>query len=197
MGLRVDRLQHVSLSLGGIRVEMVSSDWLGSSVSALEVRVLVHLGGAQRVSSVDRRSTDVGLVCELGLVLAMVQGGRGQHAVAHANRHLVYDAWWVAGVLDCVTGRTLRRDQVGHRAGGAQGCGGSVGVEMWLPGQMRSSQVGMNVSCVGGAVVEGVLSMGGHSGGDVGLLPPVTSVAFNCHVLLGLNEGISPYYLCG
>lgn len=77
-GLRVDRLQLVSLSLGGIRVEMVSSDWLGSSVSALEVRVLVHLGGAQRVSSVDsggRRSTDVGLVCELGLVLAVVQVG--------------------------------------------------------------------------------------------------------------------------
>lgn len=109
-GLRVDRLQLVSLSLGGIRVEMVSSDWLGSSVSALEVRVLVHLGGAQRVSSVDsggRRSTDVGLVCELGLVLGMVQGGRGQHTVTHANRHLVDDAWRVASMLDCVPGRTL------------------------------------------------------------------------------------------
>lgn len=106
MGLMVDTLQHVSLSLGGIRGEMVSSDWLGSSVSALEVRVLVHLGGAQRVSSVDsggRRSTDVGLVRKLGLVLAMVKGGRGQHAVTHANRHLVDNAWRIAGVLDCVT----------------------------------------------------------------------------------------------
>lgn len=179
---------------------MVSSDWLGSSVSVLEVRVLVHLGGAQRVSSVDsggRRSTDVGLVRKLGLVLAVVQGGRGQHAVAHADRHLVDDARRVAGVLDCVTGRALRSDQVGHRAGGAQGRGGSVGVEVWLPGQMRRGQVGMNVSCVGGAVVEGVLSLGGHSGGDVGLLSPVTSVALNCHVLLGLREAISSYYFCG
>lgn len=198
MGLRVDRLQRVSLSLGGIRVEMVSSDWLGSSVSALEVRVLVHLGGAQRVSSVDsggRRSADVGLVRKLGLVLTMVQGGRGQHAVAHADRHLVDDARRVAGVLDCVTGRTLRSDQVGHRAGGAQGRGASVGVEV-LPGQMRGGQVGMNVSCVGGAVVEGILSLGGHSRGDVGLLPPVTSVALNCHVLLGLHKAVI-YYFCG
>lgn len=44
----------------------------------LEVWVLVHLGGAQGVSSVDGRAgrrADVGLVGELGLVLAMVQGG--------------------------------------------------------------------------------------------------------------------------
>lgn len=179
---------------------MVSSDWLGSSVSALEVRVLVHLGGAQRVSSVDsggRRSADVGLVRELGLVLAVVQGGRRQHAVAHAYRHLVDDARRVASVLDRVTCRTLRGDQVGHRAGGAQGRWGSVGIQVWLPGEMRSGQVGMNVSCVGGAVVEGVLSLGGHCGGDVGLLPPVTSVTLDCHVLLGLDEGISAYYICG
>lgn len=48
------------------------------SVSSLEVRVLVDLGGAQRVSSVDSgggRGADVGLVGELGLVLAVVQGG--------------------------------------------------------------------------------------------------------------------------
>lgn len=48
------------------------------SVSSLEVRVLVDLGGAQRVSSVDGgggRGADVGLVGELGLVLAVVQGG--------------------------------------------------------------------------------------------------------------------------
>lgn len=45
---------------------------------ALEVRVLVHLGGAQWVSSVDsggRRGADVRLVSKLSLVLAVVQGG--------------------------------------------------------------------------------------------------------------------------
>lgn len=75
------------------------------SVSSLEVRVLVDLGGAQRVSSVDGgggRGADVGLVGELGLVLAVVQGGRGQHAVAHADRDLVDDARRVASVLDRV-----------------------------------------------------------------------------------------------
>lgn len=46
----------------------------------------------------------------------------------------------------------------------------------------------VNVSRVGGAVVEGVLRLGGHSGGDVCLLPTVTSVTLNCHVLLGLAE---------
>lgn len=48
------------------------------SVSSLEVRVLVDLCGAQRVSSVDSgrgRGADVGLVGKLGLVLAVVQGG--------------------------------------------------------------------------------------------------------------------------
>lgn len=48
------------------------------SVSSLEVRVLVDLGGAQRVSSVDSgggRGADVGLVGKLGLVLTVVQGG--------------------------------------------------------------------------------------------------------------------------
>ncbi len=47
------------------------------SVSSLEVRVLVDLRGAQRVSSVDSgggRGADVGLVGKLGLVLAVVQG---------------------------------------------------------------------------------------------------------------------------
>lgn len=48
------------------------------SVSSLEVRVLVDLGGAQWVSSVDSgggRGADVGLVGKLGLVLAVVQSG--------------------------------------------------------------------------------------------------------------------------
>lgn len=75
--------------------------------SALEVRVLIHLGGAQRISSVDsggRRSADVRLVGKLGLVLAVVQGGRGQNAMAHADGHLVDDAWRVAGMLDSVAG---------------------------------------------------------------------------------------------
>lgn len=80
------------------------------SVSSLEVRVLVNLGGAQRVSSVDSgggRGADVGLVGKLGLVLAVVQGGRGQHAVAHADWDLVDDARRVASVLDRVARRAL------------------------------------------------------------------------------------------
>ncbi len=80
------------------------------SVSSLEVRVLVDLGGAQRVSSVDSgggRGADVGLVGKLGLVLAVVQGGRGQHAVAHADWDLVDDARWVASMLNSVTRRAL------------------------------------------------------------------------------------------
>lgn len=170
---------------------MASSDWLGSSVSALEVRVLVHLSGAQRISSVDSgggRGADVGLMRKLGLVLTVVQGGRGQHAVTHAHRHLVDDTRRVAGVLDRVSSRTLGGDQVGHSAGGPQGRGSSVGVEVRLTRQMRRGQVGMDVSCVGGAVVERVLSLGGHSGGDVGLLPSVTSVTLDRHVLLGLDK---------
>lgn len=73
--------------------------------SGLEIRVLVHLGGAQGISSVDsggRRSADVCLVGELRLVLAVVQCGGWEHAVAHADRYLVHNAWWVASVLDCV-----------------------------------------------------------------------------------------------
>lgn len=76
------------------------------SVSSLEVRVLVDLGGAQRVSSVDSgggRGADVSLVSELGLVLAVVERGRRQHAVTHADRDLVNDARGVASVLDRVS----------------------------------------------------------------------------------------------
>lgn len=83
-----------------------------SPVSSLEVRVLVDLCGAERVSSVDGgggRCADVCLVGELGLVLAVMQAGRGQHTVAHADRDLVDEAWGVASVLDSVPRRALRR----------------------------------------------------------------------------------------
>lgn len=68
------------LGAGGFRGEAAE---LGQalqcqSVSSLEVRVLVDLCGAQRVSSVDSgggRGADVGLVGKLGLVLAVVQCG--------------------------------------------------------------------------------------------------------------------------
>lgn len=83
-----------------------------SPVSSLEVRVLVDLCGAERVSSVDGgggRCADVGLVGELGLVLAVVQAGGGQHAVAHADRDLVNEARGVASMLDSVPRRALRR----------------------------------------------------------------------------------------
>lgn len=84
-----------------------SSAGSGSPVSSLEVRVLVHLGGAQWVSSVDGgcgRGADVGLVGKLSLELAVVHGGRGQHPVTHADGNLVDNARGVAGVLDRVAG---------------------------------------------------------------------------------------------
>lgn len=163
------------------------------SVSCLEVRVLVDLGGAQRVSSVDGgggRGADVGLVGELGLVLAVVQGGGGQHAVAHADRNLVDNAWGVASVLDRVARRALRRHQVGHSAGGAQSSRARVGVEVRLAGKVCGGQVRVDVACVGGAVVmEGVWGLSGDGGGDVGLLAPMT-IPLCYHVLLGLEEKV-------
>lgn len=167
---------------------------LGSSVRVLEVRVLVHLGGTQGVSSVDRggrRGADVRLVGELRLVLAVVERGGGQHAMPHADGHLVDDARGVGGVLDGVAGRALGRHQVGHGAGGAQGGGGGVGVEVGLAGEVGGGQVGVNVGGVGGAVVvEGVGGLGSDGGGDVGLLAPVTSITLHYHMLLGM---VSPY----
>ena len=162
------------------------------SVSSLEVWVLVDLGGAQRVSSVDSgggRGADVGLVGKLGLVLTVVHGGRGQHAVAHADWDLVDDARRVASVLDRVARRALRRHQVGHCSGGAQSRGGCVGVEVGLARQVCGSQVRVDVPRVRGAVVmEGVRGLSGDGGGDVGLLAPMTSVSLCYHVLLGLEE---------
>lgn len=171
-----------------------SSSVSGSPVSgsSLEVRILVDLGGAQWVSSVDSgggRGADVGLVSELGLVLAMMQGGRGQHAVAHADRNLVHDARRVGPVLDRVARRALGRHQVGHGAGGAQRGGGRVGVEVRLAGQVRGSQVWVNIAGVRWtAVMEGVLSLRGDVRGNVGLLSPMSCVPLSHHVLLGLEE---------
>lgn len=56
---------------------------------------------------------------KLGLVLAVVQAGGGQHAVAHADRDLVDEARGVAPVLDSMPRRALRCHQVGHGARGA------------------------------------------------------------------------------
>ena len=161
-------------------------------MSSLEVRVLVDLGGAERVSSVDgggRGGADVGLVGKLGLVLAVVQGGGGQDAVAHADWNLVDEAGRVAPVLDSVARRALRRHQVGHGARGAQGSGGRVGVEVGLTGQVRGRQVRVDISSMGGtAVMEGVRGLSGDGGGDVGLLAPVSAVSLGYHVLLSLQE---------
>lgn len=90
-----------------------------SPVSSLEVRILVDLGGAEWVSSVDgggRGRADVGLVGELGLVLAVVQGGGGQDAVAHADWDLVDEARRVAAMLDSMACRALGCHQVGDGA---------------------------------------------------------------------------------
>lgn len=189
---------------GGCGLKGSSSSVSGSpvSVSSLEVRILVHLGGAQRVSSVDSgggRGADVGLVSEPGLVLAVMQGGRGQHTVAHADRNLVHDARRVGPVLDCVARRALGRHQVGHGTGGAQRGGACVGVEMRLGGQVCGSQVWVNIARVRWTVVmEGVLSLCGDVRGDVGLLPPMSRVPLSHHVLLGLEEirEVSESFLC-
>lgn len=167
-----------------------------SQCPLLEVWVLVDLGGAQRVSSVDSgggRGADVGLVGELGLVLAVVQCGRGQHPVAHADGHLVHQAGRVAPVLHRVARRALRRHQVGHGAAGAQGGRRRVGVQVGLAGQVGGGgggcrKVRMHVARVRGAVVvEGVRGLGGDGRGDVGLLPPVAACPLGYHVLLGLQ----------
>lgn len=78
---------------------------------------------------------------------------------------------------------------MGHGAGGAQSCGGCVGVEVWLAGQVCGSQVRVNIACVRWTVVmEGVLGLGSNVRGDVGLLSPMSCVPLSHHVLLCLEE---------
>lgn len=160
----------------------------------LYVRVLVDLGGAQWVSSVDGggwRGADVGLVGKLGWILTWVDGGRGQDPGAHAHGDLVDDAGRVGSVLHGVACRALGGHQVGHGAGGAQGRGGRVGVEVGLGGEVGSSgggsQVGVHSAVAGAVVREGVRSLG-HRGGDVGLLPAVAPGAVCSDVLLSLDK---------
>lgn len=157
-----------------------------------ELRVLVDLGGAQWVSSVDsggRRGADVGLVGKLGWILTRVDGGRGQHPGAHAHGDLVDDAGRVGSVLHGVTRRALGGHQVGHSAGGAQGRGRRVGVKVGLGGEVggSGSQVGVHSAVAGAVVWEGVRSLG-HCGRDVGLLPSVAPGAVRGDVLLSLAE---------
>lgn len=78
---------------------------------------------------------------------------------------------------------------MGHSAGGTQSSGGCVGVEMRLARQVCGSQVWVDIACMRGAVVmEGVRSLSGNGGGNVGLLTPMTSISLCYHVLLGLEE---------
>lgn len=124
---------------------------------SLEVRVLVDLCGAQRVSSVDSgggRGADVGLMCELRLVLAVVKRGRGQHPMVHGHGDLVDDAGGVRAVLvDRVPRSALGRHQMGHSSGGAQSGRACVGVQVRLTGQVRGRQVRVDVPRVTGTVV--------------------------------------------
>lgn len=125
---------------------------------------------------------------ELGLVLTVVQRGRREHTMVHRDRDLVDDAWRVSPVLNRVARRALRCHQVGHGAGGAQSGRARVGVQMWLAGQVCGGQVRVDVSRVGRAVVmEGVGGLSGDGGGDVSLLPAVTSIPLGNHVLLCLE----------
>lgn len=123
---------------------------------------------------------------KLSLVLAGVDGGRGQHARAHADGHLVHDAG-VGAVIHGVPGRALRGHQVSHGARGAQGSGGRVRVQVGLAGQVGGRQVGVNGAVAGAVVREGVRGLS-YGGGDVGLLPPVTACALCREVLLGLRR---------
>lgn len=156
----------------------------------LYVRVLVDLGGAQWVSSVDGggwRGADVGLVGKLGWILTRVDGGRRQDPGAHAHGDLVDDAGWVGGVLHGVTRRALGGHQVGHGASGAQGGGRRVGVEVGLGGEVGGGgQVRVHGAVAGAVVWEGVWRLG-HRGGDVGLLPSVAPRAICGDVLLSLE----------
>lgn len=162
-----------------------------SLFQCLDVRVLVDLGGAQWVSSVDCggwRSTDIGLMGKLSLVLAGVDGGRGQDARAHADGDLVDDAGGVGGVLHRVPGRALRGHQVRDGARGAQGGGGGVCVQVGLRGQVGGGgQVGMDRAVAGAIVREGVRGLS-YRWSDVGLLSPVTPCAVSRDVLLALDK---------
>lgn len=78
---------------------------------------------------------------------------------------------------------------MGHGAGGAQGCGRRVGVEVGLGREVGSgggSQVGVHSAVAGAVVREGVRSLG-HRGSDVGLLPAVAPGSV-CSDVLSLDK---------
>lgn len=164
---------------------------LGRIGGILEVRVLVDLCGAQGVSSVDGgggRGADVSLVCELGLVLTVVQRGGGQHSMVHGHRDLMDNAGGVCPVLYRVPlDRALRCHEMGHSTGGAQSGRASVCIQVRLAREVSGGQMRVDVGGVGRAVVmEGVGGLRGDGGSDVRLLPPVSSVTLGDHVLLCL-----------
>lgn len=60
---------------------------------------------------------------------------------------------------------------------------------MGLAGQVRGSQVRVDIACVRRAVVmEGVRGLSGDGGSDVSLLAPMASVTLGDHMLLSLEE---------
>lgn len=122
----------------------------------LQVGVLVDLGGAQWVSSVNSRSsgsTNIGLGSELVLVLGGGDVGRRQQAGPHADRDLVHQGAGVGSVRG-VTGGALRGEQVRDGRGGAQSgsTGGGISVHVGLAGQVGTGrgccQVGMHWAAV-------------------------------------------------
>lgn len=120
-----------------------------------------------------------------------MDGGRGQDPGAHAHGDLVDDAGRVGSVLHGVTCRALGGHQVGHGAGGAQGRGRRVGVEVGLGGEVgccgSGGQVGVHSAVAGAVVREGVRGLS-HRGSDVGLLPAVGPGALCGDVLLSLEK---------
>lgn len=80
---------------------------------------------------------------------------------------------------------------MGHGAGGAQGRGRRVGVEVGLGGEVgcggSCGQVGVHSAVAGAVVREGVRGLS-HRGSDVGLLPAVAPGALCGDVLLSLEE---------
>jgi len=106
----------------------------------LQVGVLVDLCRAQRISSVNSRSsgsTNIGLGSKLVLVLGRRNICRSQQTRTNTHRDLVDECARVGSVRG-VSRRALRGEEVGNGGGGAQrrSSGWSISVHVWLAGQV-------------------------------------------------------------
>lgn len=169
----------------------------------LQVRVLVDLCRAQRISSVNSRpsgSTNIGLGSELVLVLGRRDICRSQQTWPHAHGDLVDKSAGVGSVGGVPRG-ALRGEEVGDGGGGAQrGCGGwSVSVHVRLAGEVCARccccQVGMHWAAVLKRV--GSLRNSWCERGHISLLPTWDSISTSllwgqhCCLLVLLGEEVN------